>query len=174
MFTRNWYRVLSSVLANQSTVGIGYNNSERNINADQARDMVRIGYSYEGYSYASLFKVRTSYTGNGGVIFGTGTTPPTIDDYKLESEIISTISGSASVTPTFDDTGMTLTAIYALTNTGSADITIGEIGLIASGMSSQDWYLKMLLERTVLDTPLTIPAGDIGKVTYTIRINYPA
>ena len=173
MFTKNWYRVLGCAIGNTSTYGKGYDNNERIISDSYAKDMVRIGANSDGYNYASLFKVRTSHTGNGGVIFGTGTTPPTIDDYELESDIISTISGSASVTPTFDDTGMTLTAIYVLTNTGSADITIGEIGLIASGMYSQDWYMKLLLERTVLDTPLTIPAGEIGKVTYTIKLPYP-
>ena len=29
------------------------------------------------------------------------------------------------------------------------------------------------VERTVLETPVTIPAGGVGQVTYTIRMNYP-
>lgn len=29
------------------------------------------------------------------------------------------------------------------------------------------------INRTVFDTPVTIAAGGVGQVTYTIRMNYP-
>lgn len=127
--------------------------------------------STSNYYSATMRVVRTSVGSYGGVIFGTGTAQPTIDDYKLSGNIISTIVASVSYTRTVTEDSTVFQCVYTLTNTGTEEITIGEIGLIGGSGSYES--NKMLVERTVLDSPVTIPAGGVGQVTYTITFNYP-
>lgn len=180
MFTRNWSRLLAAFISENSDK-IEYKSvtgaSNRVSGANNT--FLRLGAAgmADAAYLASLYKVRTSYGTHGGVVIGTGTTPPTADDYALSGDIISTFSASASVERFNDENGAGVTATYMITNTGTSDFTIGEIGLIAnishSTYSSSTNTLKALLERTVLDAPVTIPAGGIGQVVYTIRVNYP-
>lgn len=130
--------------------------------------------------YPTVSKLRTSYTKQGGVVFGTGTTPPTVDDYCLSGELVTTLTATTNVTTSYDEDGLTVTAVYTLTNTGTEAVTIGEVGLIgcvgntsSSSTSYTGTAVKCLFERSVLDTPVEIPAGGLGQVTYTIRFNYP-
>ena len=175
MFTKNWYTALGLLMVNTYGTYKGYDGSTKAAYQPTYNALNLVSNS-GGAKSPYLGNVLTSLYSNGGVIFGSGTTPPSLDDYKLSSSIISTITASAP-TPSVvtDDNGVSVTTIYSLTNTGTEDITVGEVGLIASlySSSSTEYYLKALLERTVLDTPVTIPAGGIGQVTYTIRMNYP-
>jgi hypothetical protein len=180
MFLRNWYRALTAEMYNHSSV-TGINTSGLTCN------IVGGGSSGGIYSRTSLTMtggsslsssntsapnmgvVQTDYAYKGGIVFGTGSAEPTFDDYRLSGDLITTISSSASVTATLDDDGCTFVGTYTLTNTGSDGITVKEIGLLMSNNSGP----VMLIERTVLDEPVTIPAGGVGQVTYTIRFNYP-
>lgn len=178
MFLRNWDKAVAFALTGEAYVSNNFykaqNGSEVNF-GDGVPNILQIGKKTDSPSHASLHKVRTSYEGNGGVVFGTGTTPPTKDDYCLSGTLLKNFSYSAAVSTTYDDTGITLTAIYTITNAGSDDMTIGEIGLMGNMCNaSNSWpERKGFIERTVLDTPVTIPAGGICQVTYTIRANYP-
>lgn len=116
-----------------------------------------------------------------GVLFGTGNTVATSDDYKLSGDVITGLS-SANVTYTseavYDDNGVTLTTVYTISNTTGADLTIGEVGLVANfstkvGQVYAAKFYTLLYERTALDSPVTIPADGVGQVTYTICMNYP-
>jgi hypothetical protein len=159
----------------KSTKYTGYDGSTNTASATNSYKKFDIASTGGGAYGPYLGNILSSAAGNGGVIFGTGTAEPSVNDYCLSGELVTTITGTASVTFTNDDNGATASALYTLTNTGSADVVIGEIGLIASLYSSSSTNLnyKALLERTVLDQPMTIPAGGIGQVTYTIRMNYP-
>lgn len=106
----------------------------------------------------------------GGVFFGDGDTPPTPDDYALSGNVITTATATAVVTKTVDANGVTITGTYTITNTGTENITIAEVGLFEGFSNSMCDYM---MERTVLDSPITIPAGGVGQVTYTIRMDYP-
>ena len=117
----------------------------------------------------------TTKTGATGVSFGTGTTPATVSDYWLES--ILTSSQISVVTPsavsfsrldTYDEYSVT----FGVTNITSNDITISEVGLTAMPASSGSSMCYALVDRTLLDTPVTIPAGQSKQITYTIRFNY--
>lgn len=113
-----------------------------------------------------------------GYIFGTGNVAPTVDDIKLSGDIIASSKIAVTNVKTFsnaDDT-MQLTVEYTIANNADQAITIGEVGLVdyfhfAQGSgSSYQYYYPMLLERTALETPITIEAGGVGKVTYTVEL----
>ena len=142
-----------------------------------ASGTVRSFYTFT--AAASIYHIRKcmqnigkSYS-SGCVVFGTGDVAPTKDDYCLSGDLITTISGTYAFTNTFDENGYTLEAIYTLTNTGTDSITIKEIAAIGIGKYSSNYSTACLWDRTVLDTPVTIPAGGVGQVAYTIRFNYP-
>ena len=122
-----------------------------------------------------------SYDNYVGVMFGTGNTKPSSDDYWLSGERVSGLS-SKNVTYTVnrsnDEAGSHYEIIYTISNTTDADITIGEIALIdalyrkISSSSSQYWD-NYMMERTSLDSPVTIPSAGVGQVTYRINMKWP-
>lgn len=107
-----------------------------------------------------------------GVMFGDGTAEVSKDDYKLSGNIIKTITASAKDQSTHNDGQVIKSTLYTITNTGDNPITISEIGYFGY-VGYDNTYVCTLVERTLLETPLTIQAGGIGQVEYTIRMNYP-
>ena len=103
---------------------------------------------------------KTDYMSMGGVMFGDGNTPPTVDDFQLSGDHFTTYS--SSVTHTYDPDANEATVTYTLTNTGSTDFTIREVGGICTSSA-------ILAFREVLDSPVTIVAGGIGQVTIKIK-----
>lgn len=124
-----------------------------------------------------LYKLNTSPTNSAGVVIGTGVTPATPDDYKLESLITSGFStnNQSAATVSKDATGVSVSASYWITNTGTTPLVISEIGAVGTVHSRSDANVHdcALLDRTVLETPITINPGESKQVTYTIRFNYP-
>lgn len=107
-----------------------------------------------------------------GIVLGSGTTPATVDDYKLESQIRSGLA--CSLVTTGDDDNNAVYTITA-TNTTSEDIVIGEVGIYARGFyASGNSSVLILTERTVLEAPITIEPGGVGQVTYSIKLPYPS
>jgi hypothetical protein len=85
---------------------------------------------------------------------------------------------SKTQTTSYDGNGVaTITNVYTISNTTGADITIGEVALAFTTYyrDSSNYYhfFPTLYERTALEQPVTIPAGNVGQVTYTIRIAVP-
>ena len=111
-----------------------------------------------------------------GVIFGTGNTEPTIDDYQMAGEHFVDYTESHSFKNTIDGTTRTLSCRYTLTNTSTESVTIGEIGLSGNAYRKNGawyYYTGFLIERTALDSPVTIPAGGVGVITYTLKFDLP-
>lgn len=173
MFTRNWYKAMAALVfggededtfvsldgkSTQFIRGYGYS--------------VQIGGNYNDYRNPAMMVLRNNTAGYGGVVIGTGTQPPTIDDYCLSGDLISSYTSSASFSDEYDENGAYGTTLFTITNTGTKAFTIGEIGLI-SGLNGSGSSYKALLERTVLETPITIEPGGVGQITYTLRMNYP-
>lgn len=174
MFTRNWYKLVAVSMA--GTSGLDTYKSIDGIVRDicSQPSLIRYGYNSDGNSTPSMRYLRKWYTESAGVVLGTGTTAPTLDDYALSGNLVNTYTYSATIKNESDENGLTTTALYTITNTGTSAITIGEIGLIADlTTNSSSATYKGLLERTVLDTPLTIEPGGVGQLTYAIRFNYP-
>lgn len=132
-----------------------------------------------GYAPIILWQgaaLRTDYT-NSGVCVGSGNTPAAKTDYKLENIISSGLTQlSSAFAANALDNGRESVYVLVLKNTTDADITISEVGLIGLGYTypSNSSAEGFLVDRTVLDVPVTIPAGESKTISYTIRINYPA
>lgn len=133
---------------------------------DNLEDMIK-GVEYWGYG------TRTSVTHtlpdtSGMIILGSGDTPPTKDDYCLDSWIPTTDlrveNYNCLISYTGDEIGGFQTTFKNMTN---ENITVKEVGImkdifdnaIGSGYDSQ--RTKVLLVRTVLDNPVIIKPTEI-------------
>ena len=116
-----------------------------------------------------------SVNNNGyGVSFGTGTTPATMSDYSIESGLDGTqisVSYPDSVSYSRDNTFDMYSVSFGITNITSDAITISEVGLTVSTTNGSYQYI-VLVGRTVLDAPVTIPPHETKHIAYTIRFNY--
>lgn len=117
-----------------------------------------------------------------GVFFGSGNEPVTVDDYKLSGDVVSgyTYSYKANSTYAADGSNGIVQYDYTITNNNDTEITIGEVAIFgeatwqtSSSSSTRYTHHYYMFERTALETPITIPAGGVGQVTYAIQINYP-
>ena len=110
-----------------------------------------------------------------GVYFGTGTTPATLADYRMERPIESGLSITNPSRYTFVDNGAgkwTFSASLVLTNTTGAEMNIYEIGIVTPlGTSVSGAWYPTLMEHTVLTEPITVPAGGAKLVTLTLTQN---
>lgn len=180
MLLKNWYKLLARVFSNtadentHATNTDGSKGSASAANSSANNGGCCLSPTVQSSMAPYMGWPRAGYANAGGVVFGNGSGPVSFDDYKLSGDVHTNFSAS-NVTPTIttDENGVTLTALYTITNTGDAEMVISEIGLLAcrAQVSSAAW--SVLVEHTVLDTPVTIAAGGVGQVTYTIRMNYP-
>lgn len=104
-----------------------------------------------------------------GVALGSGTTPPTIKDYKMESAITKHIN-AAGATRSFNanTSNSSLTVIQPIVNTGTNTITISEIGLFGRYSPTSD-STCILLSRDVI-TPVTIAPNE--SKTFVVTIDF--
>ena len=130
-----------------------------------------VSVAKDGLWFRNMTTILTSYKGY-GVVFGDGTTEVSKDDNKLSGNVITTISGTAVSQDTCDDAQAIKSTLFTIINTGTEPVTISEIGYFGA-VGYKTFYTNAMLERTLLETPVTIPAGGVGQVTYTIRLNYP-
>lgn len=117
-----------------------------------------------------------------GVVFGNGDSPvASHTDYALSGSRITNIGATINRKGVSESNGVfTTTAIFTITNRGEEEITITEAGVLglcngrrADSTSTTNYYVSTLYDHTVLDTPVTIPAGGVGQVEYTITFNNP-
>lgn len=117
----------------------------------------------------------TTITTN-GVFIGTGVTPATAADSGLESYLMSGFSMANPSAPAIsaETDHVSISATYSITNTGDTALAISEIGLFGNVYTgSGPSTTVVLLDRTVLEEPITINPGISKMLTYTIRFNYP-
>jgi hypothetical protein len=173
-----FYKTLGALLTGTNGTYLSYSGIERTLNGNYtyAGQALGIGtpYSSSNFRGASLYEVNPNHPYT-GVVFGTGDTPPTLDDYCLAGSLVSGYSCDKEITKELTDESAKVTAVYTITNTSGEAITIREVGLIgqATGTSANNGDYNGLIERTVLDEPVTIPAGGTGKVTYTLKLAFP-
>ena len=177
MFTKNWYAILNSAMTGRPTKCKCTDGSMRDNSQEPSAKGIGIGApasnTPNSNSSPTLYYLKTGYT-SGGVVMGDGTAEPSADDYKMSGSLITKFSSTAIVTKEDSADGCVLTALYTITNTGSEDITISEIGLTACGNGNPHIGTYMaLIERTLLETPVTIPPSSVGQITYTIEVKHP-
>jgi len=130
-----------------------------------------------------------------GIVVGTGTTPPTPQNYQLQSQIANgtgsgqLVYGAHSVSPTPGTTlldgqsatpstgvltpsGNTTSFSISRTfqNQSGASITVSEVGIIARVIAYSDLKPYVLIIRDLLSSPITIPNGGVMAITYTISV----
>ena len=116
----------------------------------------------------SLSTIATSpIDGLGCIILGNGTNSgESPEDFRLESQITTNLSCD-SVSVSRNGTVKTYTATFS--NSGTSPITVTEVGYISRipyTFTLDLVYDNFLMDRTVLETPITIPAGESRTVTY--------
>ena len=101
-----------------------------------------------------------------GIVLGTGTTPPTYQDFKIEAPVESSgySNNSYSISA---DCQQVLAQSY--TNKSSEDIIVTELGLFATDLDTNPNSAKVLLTRNVI-SPVTIKPNETK--TFTIKIDY--
>lgn len=177
MVLKNWYIALCNTAMGGSYKLLKYiNKTGVEVAMSTATPNLMIQFGANNAVCPTVKFIKTSENAAGGALFGTGNTPPTMNDYWLSGTAITTLSGTVAFNASFDNGKATTTATYTLTNTGDSDVTISEVGLVGNlyggtGNTSASW--AAMFERTVLDTPVTIPAGGIGQVTYSITHTPP-
>lgn len=163
MLTKNFYALMRN--------GLGKVNSAV-VNENGEQKIAR----YDGDWWHGVFYHMNNYnstTSSQNVDFGIGTTPATVNDYKLENKIVTGIKVAypSSVTTEQTDSHILWTVTFGVT--ASVEVTISEIGLKSRAVTGDGGSSStVLVDRTVLDTPITIPAGQSKQITYTIRFNY--
>ena len=112
---------------------------------------------------------------NPGIFIGSGSTPPTENDYKLENMITSGFTGAVTYSHHMNEGVHSLVYDITITNTSDSPITISEVGYAvtvacASSIGSTSTSnATILYDRTVLPTPVTIAAGDFESIRYTLK-----
>lgn len=109
------------------------------------------------------------------IVFGTGTTPPTRDDYALSGTNITSSLSRQDETISKETLANGVKVIHSMfiKNTSSEPVTIGEVAWRQSFLyTSNNAYSGILLDRTVLQEPITIPAGEVGQINYSIFFPY--
>lgn len=138
-------------------------------------DSYRINATYAAY----LFQMKSPFYGL-HMRFGTGDTPVNINDYRLSSDITSSIgSRTNSITRDWvDDKGLIVTIISSGINNTSDPITINEIGLAkiiqlsdANTTTSYPYDKTFLFTRDVLEEPITVQPGSSFRIDYNWIVN---
>lgn len=126
-------------------------------------------------------KINTLGASSKGFAFGTGTTPATENDYTIESIISSGLNATfnppnytgANTNYNSEDDEMSLSIDITLTNSTQSSITISEICRFGTayfsatkGANSEGNSVSALIDRVVLDNPITIPATESVVVRY--------
>ena len=153
-FGTNWFGRMMAVLLNNVPRGTYATFSVVDVTGASRTVEAKRSISY------SLFNSTYSYDCGGYIGIGTGTTPPTRTDYRLESEV-ARLPASA----TFADGGdvVAVSATFTLTS----DVYVTEVGLyLREGYNGCIW----LLDRSLLDAPVLFPTNTPMTVAYIFAV----
>lgn len=137
-------------------------------------------YLHGAFSYpGTRAETYTLNAKEAGISFGTGSTAPNENDINLEHTITDGVTVSlTSCKAGCDAPGNPwLQYTFTITNTGSEALTIREVGykqaLKCAVTPGRARYVDpvCLLDRTVLASPVEIPAGDAGVLVYRLKTN---
>jgi hypothetical protein len=119
----------------------------------------------------------------GGIYAGTGNTAFSVEDYKLAADIAhGTGAGQMEYgapqthTKNYNGTSKVWTIGYTrdLNNNSGGSITVAEVGLVLYAELFNTAPAEYLTARDVLETPVTVPTGEILRITYEISMDFSA
>ena len=119
----------------------------------------------------NLRSIQLTSLGNPGVVFLNGGSDPSADDYTSDGTVVTGLSVVATVTNNNGADGVGVTCVYGITNNNDFDVTIDEVCWIALKRNTSNSQRLFLADRTKLENPITIAAGGMGKITYTVATN---
>ena len=174
MLLRNFYNALAYLMIGSKSIGSTSDFCEgilymKKLDGTISAPSSVITNSYTNYWFpmSDMVSSGTSYL-YGNIMFGTGNTPVTFDDYKLTDYKYFSANGSCTTDGvTYDDETKTFSNIFRcnFTNSTGADMTIREIGITA--------VRNVLYYREVLETPFTVPAGKTITFTHEFKFTMP-
>lgn len=156
----------------------GYSSQKGSIVAKDTDNTTRYISPFCSTSFSNTFRTQSGMDSS-GIYVGSDGTPATDEDYKLGS-VITALTGAASLSYAYDSvSNKTLLNIdITLSNNTAEDITIREVGYVvgfyaagALGETVANTTRYFLGDRTVLNTPMTIPSGEGGLLRY--QFQYP-
>ena len=163
MLTLNGKKVVGGLLS-----GIDANNI-RLTYTDITGEDIEVTYSgawtsHGGICSTAQYKTLDTYTATGrfALYVGTNDTPPTESDYTLE-----VVNLTPTQNPTLTRTGTQTLIAFTLTNNTDSEQTIREVGLCTAALITSNTYMRLLLNRKVLDTPVNMAIGDTYIFTFT-------
>lgn len=161
MITKNYHRIINSAIT-QSLISSCVDTSGNVISNAIA----------ESIPMLSRMSTLLSKTSEGeGVVLGTGDDEMSMDDYQLSGSVITGLQATTTISTAFDDNAASRMVEFTLSNNTSIDKTIKEVAYI--GQPYIRGTRHVMLDRTVLEEPLTIPAGGVGKLRYMVEIKMP-
>jgi len=150
-------------------------------------------YTTTAYDLLNILDVANDSTY--GIVVGTGTTPPTPNDFALENQIVNgtgsgqLIYGAHSVSPTPATTTLSaqsttpttglltisgnttsFTVSRTFQNQSGASITVSEVGIITESMLTGGAVEYILLIHDLLSSAITVPNMSVMAITYTISV----
>lgn len=125
---------------------------------------------------ANLTQTLTLSVSAAGICMGQGDTAPALTDYQLERQIEYSLTGSVLQTVLdLDANGNPYIQFdIAVTNTADTAVTVREIGYRqnlrgSTAVGGTGSNRVCLLDRTVLDTPVTVEPGGAATIRYTLK-----
>ena len=127
---------------------------------------------YGGGSSSNAFQLTSYYSAKStlAILVGTSDTTPTVNDIKLGSQIeLTSINDSCTMS------NGVISLIREFQNNTESEVTIKEVGLYvvsarmnqSGGSVISDFYI-FLVGRNILQTPVTIPIGDVATFQYRV------
>lgn len=181
MITSNLKKIMCSIIAGSSATGYNEANLTATLIDTSGADVNYVGRTmnntstYAARPFGALINSFNNMATNSGTLgttfmkVGTGTTEATESDYSLEVENTDVTCAAAAAA-----TSGNITKVYTATfsNPTENEVVITEIGLFGCFSTYDDDQgntpLNFMLDRTVLGTPITIPAGESKPITYEI------
>ena len=169
MFTRNMYAFLRSTMVSSSVL-------RGTLPAMTVTGVPIFLSSQFGKFPYSRDEGMTTDANAAGITLGRGATPPTESDWRLESPITGDVSATVTARNVYVEGGdLCLRYSITVTNTGSSSLTLAEIGYkqtvrasaVANGTSDDNRVV--LLDRTLIEPAITLPAGGATVINYVLR-----
>ena len=121
-------------------------------------------YSTTGEAYTETGYNDSKFGKYKGIILGTGTTPPTYEDYRMENSN----TGLTYSNPSFSWSAPNVIITESATNNTDANIIVSEVGVFGMYDTSAT-YQRILYTRSLIE-PVTIKPNETK--TFTVKINF--